>query len=99
MLSETVANSLSGNKPYGGSGGGVSGGSGSGRKGSGSPDSPGCRPGVVTVVDVQSVVDPQVTARNHYPDFFVFPVSVEYWKGILLHAVSLSVIHIQNTGL
>jgi len=39
------------------------GGSGSGRKGSsGSPDSPGCRPGVVTVVDVQSVVDPQVTA-------------------------------------
>jgi len=60
MLSETVANSLSGNKPYS-SGGGVGGGGGSGRKGSGSPDSPGCRPGVVTVVDVQSVVDPQVT--------------------------------------
>jgi len=62
MLGETVANSFSGNKPYS-SGGGVGGGSGSGRKGSsGSPDSPGCRPGVVTVVDVQSVVDPQVTA-------------------------------------
>jgi len=62
MLSETVANSLSGNKAYSSGGGGVGGGSGSGRKGSGSPDSPGCRPGVVTVVDVQSVVDPQVTA-------------------------------------
>lgn len=62
MLGETVANSFSGNKPYG-SGGVVVSGSGSGRKGSGgSPDSPGCRPGVVTVVDVQSVVDPQVTA-------------------------------------
>lgn len=61
MLGETVANSFSGNKPYG-SGGAVSGGSGSNRKGSGSPDSPGCRPGVVTVVDVQSVVDPQVFA-------------------------------------
>jgi len=63
MLSETVANSLSGNKAYS-SGVGVGGGSGSGRKGSGSPDSPGCRPGVVTVVDVQSVVDPQVTAAD-----------------------------------
>jgi len=63
MLGETVANSLSGNKPY--SSGGVSvGGTGSGRKGSGSPDSPGCRPGVVSVVDVQSVVDPQVTAAE-----------------------------------
>jgi len=64
MLGETVANSISGNKPYGSSCGVVSGGGGAGpaRKGNGSPDSPGCRPGVVTVVDVQSVVDPQVTA-------------------------------------
>jgi len=62
MLGETVANSFSGNKAYSG-GGGVSSGSGSGRKGSGgSPDSPGCRPGVVTVVDVQSVIDPQVNS-------------------------------------
>jgi len=60
MLGETVANSLSSNKTYS-SGVGVSGSSGTGRKGSGTPDSPGCRPGVVTVVDVQSVVDPQVT--------------------------------------
>jgi len=61
MLGETVANSFSGNKPYS-SGGGVGSGTGSSRKGSGgSPDSPGCRPGVVSVVDVQSVVDPQVS--------------------------------------
>jgi len=61
MLGETVANSLSGsNKSHSGAGS-VGSGGGSGRKGSGSPDSPGCRPGIVTVIDVQSVVDPQVT--------------------------------------
>jgi len=64
MLGETVANSLSGNKAYSGGVGVGGGGSGSGRKRTGSPDSPGCRPGVVTVVDVQSVVDPQVTTVN-----------------------------------
>jgi len=85
MLSETVANSLSGSKQYSG-GGGVSSGGGSGRKGSGSPDSPGCRPGVVSVVDVQSVVDPQVTAVQlfsfhlaigQYTFFFTFFTGTE----------------------
>jgi len=61
MISETVANSLTGNKPSYGQG--VSGGAGMAnvsKKTAGSPETAGCRPGVVTIVDVQNVVDPQV---------------------------------------
>lgn len=63
MIGETVANSLSGSAPQN-VGGGVSASSMS-KKTVVSPEAAaaaGCRPGVVTIVDVQNVVDPQVSA-------------------------------------
>ena len=61
MISETVANSLTGNKvTYGQGVGGVVGAGNMSKKTAGSPEAAGCRPGVVTIVDVQNVVDPQV---------------------------------------
>jgi hypothetical protein len=63
MISETVANSLTGNKPpYGSSSGGGTGGGQLAKKTVGSIEASGCRPGVVTVIDVQNVVDPQVNS-------------------------------------
>lgn len=63
MISETVTNSLTGSKPSFTPtvvGGGTYGPGSTKKSGSGSPETYGCRTGIVTVVDVQNVVDPQV---------------------------------------
>lgn len=81
MLGETVANSLSGSSKAYSSTGSVGGSSGSGnRKSSGGSvyDAAGCRPGVVSVVDVQTVTEHSQVVSHSCLSLSIPPQSLQF---------------------